>query len=265
MEAAVVERSSKLKARRVARVAGVTAVLGVVLGLSIAGGDARPPPAPAAGARAPKATLPQGCERARVTGLKPQRFRSPRDVVAPGSDVKAVIDTSCGKIELDLFEDRAPINVNSFAFLAGRGFYDGLPFHRIEKDSVVQSGDPNGRALDPPEGPGYSLPDELDGTDREQYVYGVVGMANRGPDTAGSQFFIVVHDIEGARKGNPEEAGYRPRYTIIGRVARSSWDTLERIAKVDVKGGLDPVRSVEPVLPVVIRSIDVEGGGQPQG
>lgn len=175
-----------------------------------------------------------------------------------------MIETSCGTIKLDLFADEAPINVNNFVYLARKGFYDGLPFHRIEKDSVIQSGDPNGRALDPPDGPGYTVPDELANAEFDRYVYGVVGMANRGPNTAGSQFFIVVHDFEGARRGEPEPAGYRPLYTIIGRVERSSWNTLERIAEVDVKGGLDPVRSVEPVAPVVVRSVKVKVA-QPQG
>jgi cyclophilin family peptidyl-prolyl cis-trans isomerase len=147
--------------------------------------------------------------------------------------------------------------VNNFLFLAGRGFYEGLPFHRIEKDSVVQSGDPNGRALDPPEGPGYVVEDELASARYDRYVFGVVGMANRGPGTAGSQFFIVVHDPEGARRGEPEPAGYRPRYTIIGRVLRPSWSALERIAEADTKGGLDPVESVEPVRPVIIRSVEI--------
>jgi cyclophilin family peptidyl-prolyl cis-trans isomerase len=168
-----------------------------------------------------------------------------------------VIHTSCGDLELELFEDQAPANVNSFVFLARRGFYEGLPFHRIEKNSVVQSGDPNGRALDPPDGPGYAVEDELAGAHYDKYVYGVVGMANAGPDTAGSQFFIVVHDPEGAARGRPEPAGYRPNYTIIGRVEERSWDALARIADVDTKGGLDPVESVEPVRPVIIESIDI--------
>ena len=244
---------------------GVVVVLAVVSVVSITGGDAQPTPAPPStdgGAVTP--SLPEGCTRARVAHPTPRRFSAPSDQLEPGRDVEAVIETSCGTIKLDLFADEAPVNVNNFVFLARKGFYDGLPFHRIEKDSVLQSGDPNGRALDPPDGPGYTVPDELANAEFDRYVYGVVGMANRGPNTAGSQFFIVVHDVEGARRGEPEPAGYRPRYTIIGRVERSSWNTLERIAEVDVRGGLDPVRSVEPVLPVVVRSVEVRVA-QPQG
>ena len=236
---------------------GVTGVLAVAVALSITAGGAPSEGNPAAPAPERKPPLPKGCSSARVGELQTRSFEAPDQVLKPGEDLRAVIRTSCGDIALDLFEEDAPVNVNSFAFLARQGFYTGLPFHRVEKNSVIQSGDPNGKALDPPEGPGYELPDELARAHFDRYVYGVVGIANRGPDTGGSQFFIVVHDLEGARADDPEPAGYRPNYTIIGRVDRSSWDVLDRIAEADTKGGLDPVESVEPVHPVVIRAIDI--------
>ena len=244
--------------RRIARTLGVVGVLTVVVAMSIAGTGAKQR-ARRAAAPERKPPLPEGCKATRVQKLRPQSYDGPRSVLQTGRDYRAVVDTSCGELELDLFEQEAPVNVNNFVFLAARGFYDGLPFHRIEKDSVLQTGDPNGRSLDPPDGPGYVVADELANAHFDRYVYGVIGMANRGPDTAGSQFFIVVHDLRGARQGDPEPAGYRPRYTIIGRVARKSWETLERIAEVDTQGGKDPVKSVRPIRPVVIRSIELKG------
>jgi cyclophilin family peptidyl-prolyl cis-trans isomerase len=148
--------------------------------------------------------------------------------------------------------------VANFAGLARRGFYDGLSWHRVERNFVVQSGDPNGRNLDPPDGPRYSIPDELGDVEARDYVYGVVAMANSGADSAGSQFFVVVHDHDGALEGTPEPAGLQPDYTIIGRVERSSWKVLERLAAVPVRGGLDLVDAVTPITPVYIDAIEIE-------
>ena len=243
--------------RRAARVAAVVGVLALCTWLSALGtratetGAARP-------AAEPKPPLPSGCEERRLEPFSKASLDGPEDVLGTG-DARARVQTSCGVLLIDLFEDRAPLNVNNFAFLANEGFYDGLPFFRVEKDSVVQTGDPNGHPLDAPNGPGYTVPDELAAAHYDGYVYGVVAMANRWPvrDSAGSQFFIVVHDREGAEQGDPEPAGYRPRYTIIGRVARSSWGVLERIAEVDTKGGIDLLESVEPVAPVTVDSVEI--------
>jgi peptidylprolyl isomerase len=147
-----------------------------------------------------------------------------------------------------LLEDSAPISVNNFVFLAREGFYDGLIWHRVEGDSVIQTGDPNGQNGVEPDGPGYAIDDEPP-TKASEYVYGVVGMANSGPNTGGSQFFIVVH------KGGP--AGFPPNYSIFGEVAESSYEALEAIRKLPTKGGNDPVEAVKPIVPVYIESIDI--------
>ncbi|MFN2490875.1 MAG: peptidylprolyl isomerase [Actinomycetota bacterium] len=249
-------RRAKLRRRRTARVAAVATTLAIVVALALSATSVTTE-APSESEAAAAPSLPEGCERQERRQPSAPSFDAPQQVLEAGRDLGAVIHTSCGDLALDLFEDEAPGNVNSFVFLARRGFYEGLPFHRVEKESVLQSGDPNGANLDPPDGPGYTVDDELASAHFDRYVYGVVGMANAGPDTAGSQFFIVVHDPEGALEGDPEPAGFRPRYTIIGRVDRSSWDTLARLASVDTKGGIDPVESVEPVIPVLVDSIDV--------
>lgn len=98
----------------------------------------------------------------------------------------ATLDTSCGTIVIALDPSEAPETVNSFVFLAREGFYDGLTFHRVVTGFVIQGGDPEG---DGRGGPGYTLPDELPD---DGYPPGSVAMANSGPDTSGSQFFIVT-------------------------------------------------------------------------
>jgi cyclophilin family peptidyl-prolyl cis-trans isomerase len=254
------ERAGLLRRRRRARLAGVAGAVVVVLALALVATPAPPPgaeevlPEPAAAVR-----LPRGCERrAPAASPRPRVGRAPSLELRPGRDYRALIRTSCGDISIDLLESRAPANVANFVALARRGFYDGLRWHRVERDSVIQTGDPNNQNLVPPDGPGYQIPDELWGVRGRDYVYGVVGMANAGPDTAGSQFFIVVHDHEGALKGAPEPAGLQPDYSIFGRVDRSAWETLQRLSAVPTKGGLDLVEAVEPVLPIYVDSIEIE-------
>ncbi len=101
---------------------------------------------------------------------------------------KAVIQTSKGTIEIALSADKAPLTISNFVYLANKGFYDGLTFHRVEEGFVVQGGDPKGNGTG---GPGYSFKDE---TVRGEYIEGTVAMANSGPDTNGSQFFINLVD-----------------------------------------------------------------------
>lgn len=101
---------------------------------------------------------------------------------------KAVISTDRGAIEITLWADKAPLTVSNFVYLANKGFYDGLAFHRIEPTFVVQGGDPNGNGAG---GPGYQFKDE---PVQGEYAEGTVAMANSGPNTNGSQFFINLED-----------------------------------------------------------------------
>lgn len=260
------ERARQLRARRNARVAGALVVIAALVLLAIfsgsadnasdedgdGGGGGNERPAAACGAEPP----PEA---------DPQTYDAPEDVTEEGIDYGAVIDTSCGTIEIDLLESKAPENVNAFVFLAQEGFFDGLTFHRVEQNSVLQSGDPNGQNGEPPDGPGFTVPDELPKKANE-YVYGVVGMANSGqPNSGGSQFFIVIH------KNRP--AGYQPFYSIFGEVTGGSFDgseedigcnasdegieTLEIIGCQPTQGGNDPVEAVKPVVPVYIESIEI--------
>ena len=118
---------------------------------------------------------------------KPQ-FASPGQVLEEGKSYEAVFETSCGDIVIQLLSEGAPETVNSFVFLAQQGYFDGQRFHRLDTSiDVIQGGDPTGTGSG---GPGYTIPDELTG--QESYGPGVLAMANGGPDSGGSQFFIVT-------------------------------------------------------------------------
>jgi cyclophilin family peptidyl-prolyl cis-trans isomerase len=168
--------------------------------------------------------------------LKPKpQFSEPEQVIKQGKTYTAQMQTSCGTITIELLADQAPQTVNSFVFLAEQGYFDGQRFHRIDTSiDVIQAGDPTGTGSG---GPGYSIPDELTGN--ESYGPGVLAMANGGPNTGGSQFFIITGD-----KGHNLDAN--PNYTIFGRVT----------------GGLDVAKQIQQ-LP--IQDPNAAASGDPSG
>lgn len=129
---------------------------------------------------------------------------------------KAIIQTAKGRIELEIYPE-ASAAASNFILLSANGFYDGLTFHRVESGFVIQGGDPLG---DGTGGPGYQFPDE---PVTREYKKGVVAMANSGPDTNGSQFFIMLED-------NPT---LPKKYTIFGQVIVGQ-DVVDKIAVGDV-------------------------------
>jgi peptidyl-prolyl cis-trans isomerase B (cyclophilin B) len=137
--------------------------------------------------------------------------------------------TSEGTIELELFDDDAPTTVGNFAKLAGEGYYDGLAFHRVIPDFMIQGGCPRG---DGTGGPGYSFEDEFND---HPVVRGALAMANSGPNTNGSQFFIVTADACPWLDG---------KHTVFGQVT-SGMDVVDRISAVD-RDHRD--RPLDPVL-----------------
>ena len=150
----------------------------------------------------------------------------------------ATIKTNHGDINVELFSADVPVTVNNFVFLAKEGFYKNGQFHRVIKDFMIQGGCPTG---DGTGGPGYRFQDE---PVTRSYVKGTLAMANAGPNTNGSQFFIV----HGADVGLP------PNYTIFGNVT-SGIDVLDAIATSPVTTG----RSGEPSTPTTALEInDVE-------
>jgi cyclophilin family peptidyl-prolyl cis-trans isomerase len=130
---------------------------------------------------------------------------------------RATLHTSEGMIELELAPDEAPKTVENFTRLAGEGFYDGLTFHRVIPDFMVQGGDPKG---DGTGGPGYAFDDESNELRVER---GAIAMANAGPNTNGSQFFIVTADACPWLDG---------KHTVFGRVTEGQ-EVVDRISNVD--------------------------------
>jgi len=153
-------------------------------------------------------------------------------------EYSAVIKTSLGDIEIELFAKDAPNTVNNFVFLANEGFYEGVKFHRIMKGFMVQTGDPLGTGGG---GPGYRFNDEL--PVKRSYDPGIVAMANAGPNTNGSQFFIC----NGPSCRNLDSM---PNYTQFGQV-RSGMDVLEKLSNVEVGVSASGERSVPKVAPVI--------------
>ena len=249
----VAAQTAAWRRRRMARIGAVVATLLVLVALMLyvtRRGEDEGPATPSAAAE----TAEPPCPRVDAPASDPKQYKGekPYPDLEPGVDYSAVIATSCGDIEMDLDEEQAPSTVASFVFLAREGYFDGLTWHRVVGGFVIQSGDPNGRNGEPPDGPGYRLPDELEGVKDKDYRYGTVAMANSGPNTSGSQFFIVVHDPE-----DGEPAGLDAAYTIFGRVKEGSFDVIDAIARQPVKGGDDPVTAEQPRIPVYIESIKI--------
>jgi peptidyl-prolyl cis-trans isomerase B (cyclophilin B) len=179
----------------------------------------RPQAGPASPSPSPAPELPVACGGEAPPEEEEKRMYDtpPKMQIDRNSRYTAVMDTSCGRIELELLADQTPKTVNSFVFLAREGFYDGLTFHRIIPDFMIQGGDPNG---DGTGGPGYQFEDEI--VNRLKFNEpGLLAMANSGADTNGSQFFITTS----------EPKHLNGLHTIFGRV----------------KDGMDVVREIEAV------------------
>jgi cyclophilin family peptidyl-prolyl cis-trans isomerase len=145
-------------------------------------------------------------------------FPAPQEVLEEGLDYRAVLETSKGRMVIDLFEDRAPRTVNNFVFLALNRYYDGVPFHRVLEDFMAQTGDPSGTGRG---GPGYTFADEIEPSLRHDAA-GTVSMANAGPHTNGSQFFITF-------QATPWLDG---RHAVFGRVVEGA-EVLGELQRVD--------------------------------
>ena len=128
------------------------------------------------------------------------------------------METSKGTIEIELFTEAAPVTVNNFIFLIREGYYDGVSFHRVIPDFMIQGGDPTGSGMG---GPGYRFEDEFEGNPHK-HERGTLSMANSGPATNGSQFFIC-HSTQSHLDG---------RHTVFG-IAKEGLDVVDLIEAND--------------------------------
>jgi peptidyl-prolyl cis-trans isomerase B (cyclophilin B) len=144
--------------------------------------------------------------------------------------------TTSGSVTLELFDEDAPKTVGNFRKLAGDGFYDGLSFHRIIKDFMIQGGCPQGTGTG---GPGYTFEDEIN---QHRIVRGALAMANAGPNTNGSQFFIVTAEACPWLDG---------KHTVFGRVA-DGMDAVDKLESVGTDG------SDRPLEPQAIERIELD-------
>ncbi|HKS27130.1 MAG TPA: peptidylprolyl isomerase [Pyrinomonadaceae bacterium] len=155
----------------------------------------------------------------------------------------AILETSKGTIRFELLEDEAPKTTENFRLLAERGYYDGVIFHRVIKGFMIQGGDPLGMGYGGESAWGGTFQDEINpksGLYSGGYKRGTVAMANRGPNTNGSQFFIMHQD-------NP----LPPNYTIFGRVTEGQ-DVVDAIATTQT-GAND-----KPTQPIKMEKVTVE-------
>jgi peptidyl-prolyl cis-trans isomerase B (cyclophilin B) len=150
---------------------------------------------------------------------------------------QATLQTNHGPIRIELFPDDAPKTVSNFEELAGKGFYDGTTFHRVIEDFMIQGGDPRG---DGTGGPGYTFEDE---PNQHRVERGALAMANAGPNTNGSQFFIVTADSCPWLDG---------KHTVFGRVVEGM-DVVDEISRVS-KDARD-----RPDDPVVVERVELSG------
>jgi cyclophilin family peptidyl-prolyl cis-trans isomerase len=148
----------------------------------------------------------------------------------------ATMETSEGPIVFELFEEDAPKTVENFRKLAGDGFYDGLTFHRVIKDFMIQGGCPEGTGTG---GPGYTFEDEIN---QHKVVRGALAMANAGPNTNGSQFFIVTADACPWLDG---------KHTVFGAVT-AGMDVVDAIDAVETDG------RDRPTTPIPIQSVTID-------
>src|SRR6266511_3494397 len=148
---------------------------------------------------------------------------------------RATLHTSAGPIAVELFDEDAPKTVSNFRKLAGDGFYDGLVFHRVIKDFMVQGGCPQGTGTG---GPGYTFEDEIN---EHKIVRGALAMANAGPNTNGSQFFIVTTDAGPWLDG---------KHTVFGQVTEGM-EAVDSIESTETGPG------DKPSTPQVIERVDL--------
>jgi cyclophilin family peptidyl-prolyl cis-trans isomerase len=179
--------------------------------------------------------------------VKSMSFKQADQVVDPAKTYSAKIETDAGTFTVEFDTKRTPKTANNFVFLAQKGFYNCVTFHRVIPDFVIQGGDPTGSGSG---GPGYQFEDEaLDGT---TYAAGDIAMANSGPNTNGSQFFVITSD-NGAQT-LLSAAGGVPKYTRFGKVTSG----MDVVKKIEGDGGTNQGNGTDIKVKHYIKKISIE-------
>jgi cyclophilin family peptidyl-prolyl cis-trans isomerase len=235
------QRQQRRRRRITAAIASVAViVLGATAFATLAGGDSPKASASPTASSSTAAELCTGKAPKAAGENKPTFDKAPPMTIDPKATYTATMKTSCGTVEMELYPDVAPIGVNSFVFLARKGFYDGLTFHRIVAGFVIQGGDPAG---DGSGGPGYRFDNEVSKKVTFEEA-GILAYANSGNDTNGSQFFITLAP-------QPDlDATPSASYTIFGKVTKGM-DVVHHI-------GALPTNGSSPTQPVYIDSITID-------
>jgi len=164
-----------------------------------------------------------GCGQGTPTYTGPALPYRPEPPRAREPNPRVALETSAGRIELELFEDDTPNTVNNFIALVEKKFYDGTKFHRLVKDFMIQGGDPQGTGMG---GPGYRFPDEIKPATNKLVKYSLA-MANSGPDTNGSQFFIMT--------GDTPRPDLDRKHTLFGKVV-AGFEVVNSLNNMPVEG-----------------------------
>jgi cyclophilin family peptidyl-prolyl cis-trans isomerase len=216
--------------------------VGVVVLLSVAGSDKKKATPPATTPTTASTPVPAGCVLSTPKQTTKPTYKSPPPMTIDTSKTYvAHVDTSCGTFDIALDAKVAPKTVNSFVFLARNHFYDGLSFHRLVRDFVIQGGDPKG---DGTGGPGYELPTE---PPKNGYKAGSVAMANSGPDTTGSQFFVTVSANGAKNLGGPPYL-----YSDLGTVTKGM-DVVQKLMTF----APDTAEGGTPTKPLYMKTVTI--------
>jgi len=236
------ERFRKRRQRIVAASVGIVVALGGVGGglfLLAKGGKAKPQASASPSASPTTGVACGGSVPAAASEKKPSYQKAPKTTIDPGKTYTATMVTSCGTVEFKLDPKLAPHTVNSFVFLARKHFYDGLTFHRIARDFVIQGGAPTGTGSG---GPGYKTVDAP--PKGSTYPLGTVAMAKGGNEpagTAGSQFFIMIG----------KNSSLTPDYAIIGNVVKGQ-DVADKIGALPIQSNAADGKPVQTVYIVQV-------------
>lgn len=183
--------------------------------------------------------------------LTPEALKDYKVDIVNSMNPIAVLNTNRGVVEIELFEDRMPITAGNFEKLANEGFYNGTQFHRVIKGFMIQGGDPNTKTDQVMTygtgGPGYAIPDEHIKSDLLTNIRGTISMANSGPDSGGSQFFINLVDNTNLDFDKPPLTSQHP---VFGRVV-TGMDVVDKIGQTETN------KHDLPTEPVMVETVTI--------